>query len=71
MPRIVNIVPKDIYLLIEFRLDEFKKIKLAMDRSKVNASNDEEKQAMDYFSKEFYTFICDAIEEIEGRKDGS
>ena len=68
MPRIVNIVPKDIYFLMEFRLDELKKIKLAMDKSKINASNDEEKQAMDYFSKDFYTFICDAIEEVEGKE---
>ncbi len=70
MPRIVNIVPKDIYFITEFRLDELKKIKVAMGKSKVNSSNEEEKEAVDYFSGEFYNFICDAIEEVEG-KNGS
>lgn len=69
MPRIINIVPKDIYFITEYRLDELKKIKVALENCTVSCKD---KEAMEYFSKNFYNFICDCIEEVEGKEeDGS
>lgn len=72
MPRVVNIVPKDIYYLLELRLDELKKVKTALDISTMEATNQEEKDAMGYAAGDFYTFVCDCINEVERKEeDGS
>lgn len=71
MPRIMNIVPKDIYFLTEFRLDELKKIRMALERSTIRHDGPEEEEAAGYMRDEFYNFICDAIREVEGEEDGT
>lgn len=69
MPRIINIVPKDIYFMIELRLDEFKKIKMALDGCTMASDTPEGKDAVMYVSKDFYNFVCDSIEEVEGKEE--
>ena len=68
MPSLINIVPKDLYFIVEFRLEELKKIKTALDNCTMASDSPEEKDAIEYTSKEFYSFICDLIEEVEGKE---
>jgi len=67
MPRVINIVPKDIYFITEFRLEELKKIRTCLENSSITC---EDTEAMDYYKKDFYNFICDCIEEVEGKEEG-
>lgn len=67
MPGFVSIQPRDVYALVEFSYDEVKKIDKVMDliEIKVDGTNEEEKQAQEYFVKRLYPFFVKLKKEME------
>jgi hypothetical protein len=71
MPAIVSVQPRDIYFLVEFSLEEMKKLKKVMDLTSISFDGtiQEEKDAAEYFSGKFYDFIKESLKEIERGSD--
>lgn len=64
MPRIIDIQPKDIYVLFEMSIMELKKLHKAMEMSNVNydGTKSEEAEAAEYFN-EFWEFLEELLKE--------
>jgi hypothetical protein len=63
--KVVDVGPKDIYVLIEISLKELRKLRKGMEMSQVNydGGDEVEVEAKQYFS-EFYEFLNKTIESI-------
>ena len=68
--RTLEVRAEDVVVMNEIRLTELKKIKLAMDHSTVamDLTDETMKASHDFFTKNFYGWVCATIEAIE---DGS
>ena len=70
MPEVVDIVPKDIHVLVEIKVSELKLLKQAMDMCQVNmVQGDDAIKAEQYFTKEFYPFVDKLLKKLEGEAE--
>lgn len=67
MPKVLNVAPKDIYVVMEIGLEELKKLRTVMDITKIdyNGKDEEETKAVKYFKEVFYPFVDEVLEEIK------
>lgn len=74
MPKVVDIVPKDLHVLLDISVKELKKLKMALALAHIdfNSELEGEAEAADYVSNTFCPFIIDLLEEIKNgpRSDG-
>jgi len=62
MPSLVNFETRDIHLLLDFSLEELKKIETALNNCEITAIRPKEKEASKYLKDEFYPYIAEMIE---------
>jgi hypothetical protein len=67
MPKVIDIRPKDIHILMEMSLEELRMIYTAMNLATISYDGKAEKevQATVYFKSQFYDFVEQTIERIE------
>ncbi len=67
MPGFLSIQNRDIYSLVEFSLEEVRKLNKAMNlmEIKFDGTKEEEKEAEKYFTKEFFPFFQELLKEME------
>lgn len=71
MPSVVNVQPRDIYVLIEFSLGEIKKIVKMMDLIQLNydGTKKEDVEAQKYLIDEFYPFFKQMKKDLLNESD--
>ena len=67
MPRVIDIKPKDIYILMEISLEELKDLQTVMNLSTINfdGKNPNEVKATKYYKEKFFDFVSTTLEEIK------
>lgn len=67
--KVLRVYPAGIHVDTTFTLEQLKQIKKGLDLANIDydGKNVEEKEAVFYLTKEFYTVIKGLIEEVEGR----
>lgn len=61
MPELANFEVRDVHLLIDFSLEELKKVEKALNTCELTAIRPEEKEAANYLQNEFYPYIAELI----------
>ncbi len=66
MPSVVSVQPRDIYVLVEFSIDEIQKILTVMDLIELNydGTDKEQAEAKKYFVDKFYPFFKELKKEL-------
>lgn len=66
MPAFIAIQPRDIYVQVEFPLNEIKKLRVFMDLIEINydGKDKEETEAKEYFLNTFYPFFKELHKEL-------
>lgn len=71
--QLVEVQSRDIYMLLEFSIEEIKQITLCCDHIQINFDGKDKKEtkAADYFVKTFYPQLKTIITEIEKQYDSA
>ena len=72
MIRLLETQVREVHMIFEIPYSDLLKIKTALDLARINYDGDnvEEREAVNYLTKEFYPFILDLVESVKGKGDG-
>ena len=64
--RILDVVAKDVYVLMEMSLSELEKVKFLLDNAEINYNKDipEEAEAAEFLHANFYPFLEQTIKQV-------
>lgn len=67
MPKTLNVAPKDLYVTIEFSAEELRLLEkgLFLANIEYDGTKEEEKEAANYVTKDFFLYISKLITEIK------
>ena len=65
--KILDVVAKDVYILVEFSLKELEMIKFLMDRATIdyNGESDREAEAVEFLHQKFFPFLEQTVKQVK------